>query len=466
MGIYSFTRNIFNSEKKENNLFTGVIIIISICLFNIINMIYNYNIYPKSGYVERYVPASYYYPETIAKLSLEYVMRENVLILLIFATVVIVLCNYIFIKKKSKSLAFLIYSGGSFVDALRFLLYTNLRSCFGGALVGCFIGFLISPLFNKVIYLIMGVDSSILFFNLEVISVSVVYCLLQLIIVSFLDIGYVYRNDIMGLLKGEEERRLDDKRIIKIPVFLVLILISLPLIFAFTNPTFKGADGLLYLLTIISIISIFGLNYIKEDLLNLLKRTGYLYKRKRMIYWSNGLSNVKEVNLFIILFVTSIVILLKAGMEIYNFQGMKENIIIVITLMSFIICTGIVYRCILNFSNVYSRAKKLDLLGFTKSEVLEIVRKEMIIVFTFLFGIPMIIILGNIIVYSLCKISEVSYGLLLIGILLIPITISFIIVMNYTKIKIENDLYKKSEKEVLKKEDLDLRGEVNYGENN
>lgn len=423
MGLKVFINKIFKGEKRENNIFIGVLAISIILMYNVMGSYYNSAVYPE---VTAKVRTSFYLHEegrvVEAMVDSGNLMQENIAILIVIIVALITLATFVYVKEKSKSISLLMFTGGSYKEALDFLIKTSMKAYTRGVLIGILLGIVTSPIYNMICYALLKVDGEPLFlFSFEGFGNLLLFLLIQFVAMLTINFGYVYRKDVMGLINNEGRKTEIDKRIVKLPYIIYVIIFLIPIFYAMTLPRFENAGEGAVVASWASVIIIFHfVKYALEGIFNTLKKFEFMYKGTRIIFWSNAINAVKSVWIHIALFVGIIVYSIDRIQAYIQYDNMQENMIMSVAVISIIFAIIIGYKYLMESFESVERGMKLKLMGYSDKEITECVRSEKILSFIIITMIPVSIIVSDIFVYYICGTIGLSLAILLVLVVVIP----------------------------------------------
>ncbi|MBS6043499.1 MAG: hypothetical protein KIA08_12495, partial [Clostridium baratii] len=229
MGIYNFAKKTFRADFKNSIFYILSIAMTTAFMFNAINLAYNSVIYSTKGDVVVGAPQNYYGVTSQVVYPIPLLQKQNLMILVFVATLFAVICNKNHIKRKGKELAFIITNGASLVDVSRYLLYINGRTYIIGASIGILSGLVLTPIFNTIMYKMVGTEGPLFTFDSEGLAIVAIYVAIQYGLIVALNFGYAYRKEIIDLMKVEKTKGLYDSRTVKVPGILFLIMYLIPI---------------------------------------------------------------------------------------------------------------------------------------------------------------------------------------------------------------------------------------------
>lgn len=451
MGISKFSRDLYKRENIENKTFILAIGIIIAFMYNVINTYYNEMLIDLSpGLTE--ITVNLMNGGTAGEYSmiqpLVGVVKGNIFIVLATASILIIFSSNLYTKEKSKNMACMMYSGGSFSDALKFLIHNSIKSFFIAIIGGITIGMLLSPLYNWIIYKSIGYEGQLFIIEWEGIGLLVGFLVIILIATIAINWGFVYRNDVMGLMKIDSAKRIGDKRRWKMHWEIMIFLYMIPFILLLVLPKNKGIQGYIEVGSYISLVILYWLiKYGIEEIFQWLKVKEFMYKKNRIIYFSNAIKTIKDSFMYIFICLYCLIYTLDSIGDILDKPGLKENLGICIIGIGVCIAVSIGYKLIVEFKFIIGRSDQMRSIGFSKEEILECVNAEVLTIFSFVTMLPLLIVVANIFGYVIeGKVSSI-YGFTVSLGILIPSYIIALGVSVFFKRKIERNLNSKNNRD-------------------
>lgn len=188
----------------------------------------------------------------------------NLLSILYFFLIIICIwlvaysCLY-YIRINSREFALIRLAGYDFLQLVKYMVIQNLMIVLMAAILGYLMMVVLIPVVQMIIYSYVGMNYNIFYISWSAIYQSFLLLLLTTVIMVFLDIYYINRMSIPEMLKMHNiVSYKTDKRLIKIPkiLFVVLYLIGLIILFNSDDLSFGTI-----LICIIGVIGVYGILY-------------------------------------------------------------------------------------------------------------------------------------------------------------------------------------------------------------
>ena len=353
-----------------------------------------------------------------------------------FCCFMIFFANNFFISRKTNEIAIMSLSGNSSIASTLYLIYQTFTLLIIATPLGIGIGVLVAPLSNYWMYQYLNVEASIYQISINTYIETIVVVAIVLLTLSVFASGYIYRNDIAYLLKQEKAMDYNSSGSSKIaPIFNVtLYVLGIVMIFMaehssmnYVAPIVVGIAGM------VRLIKSFLPEFIKT-----FKDKYLLEKRYALIYISNlAYSIIRSVLLFSLIAgsVTGMIVIIATY---YNSPREYITAIIGYIVIVVLLITSIVYKYCLEAQTRANLFYNLWKIGYTRSELIKIVNREVFYFYLLLLVVPMIyivIIIGRFIYYGQ---MTMMFSCVLVLIYVIPVIISgFLTSYNYRKLVIK-----------------------------
>lgn len=358
---------------KEATLFITILTLVSALIFNFTNITL--------------------IMQNISTDSIEKVLTTYLLffILLISFFVLYNADNY-FIRVKSDELALQVLSGAS-PYKLGFLLTIQITILnFIGYFLGTILGLLISPLFN-----LFSFGSFTFYISLNSIVYCFIFACLQAFALGLINQGFAYRNDIKVLLGMNDKIQFVSKRYEKtlklkhyicfIFMFSIFIIIFIP---ANIFIEFKILISNLFVTPIFGCILFY--NIFLPLYIDKVKKSKYLNHKTNIIALSNFKTSLEKNKIvFIVLLGIStlfpIIPMLIEGNSLIS-KFITLSFLVCISLITFMI----IFYGLSSLIDEISTLKSLIVLGYSKEDLLKIVKSKIFLLYGTLLALPLSII--------------------------------------------------------------------------
>lgn len=252
----------------------------------------------------------------------------NLLSILYFFLIIICIwlvaysCLY-YIRINSRGFALIRLAGYDFLQLVKYMVIQNLMIVLMAAILGYLMMVVLIPVVQMIIYSYVGMNYNIFYISWSAIYQSFLLLLLTTVIMVFLDIYYINRMSIPEMLKMHNiVSYKTDKRLIKMPkiLFVVLYLIGLIILFYSDDLSFGTI-----LICIIGVIGVYGiLYYIIPDYLQAridnkkLKPLDYVVSGNVSLFLQQAKMIIMLILITVIVF--PIVILITSVYPLYHIQ--------------------------------------------------------------------------------------------------------------------------------------------------
>ena len=447
MGIYKFARKMFKSDFKKSIFYVMAIAIMTVFMFNAINISYNEVIYSdQNEFIDVAdgpdVGSNVSKPVRLIRTPIRVVQKGNLCILLIVTAFFGVFCNINHIKRKSKEIAFIISNGSSLVDVSRYLVYVNGINYIIGATVGIIIGVATIPIFNKIMYISLGISGNIFNLNSSSILMALTYIGLQFFIVVVLNFGYVYRKEVTELMKMESVISYKDNRNIKTPGFIFFIIYIWSIGMSFYAASIYQGENLAFVIAYTAMIGLYGvIKYFIPRVLEIMKRKEFMYKNHRRVCWCNFLYSLRNSIIYLLGMVFIMSYFIKSIVNYWSFEGLRGNTIFDMICSSVVIGLCLVYSLLVDAGDKMNIYNQLRILGYRKKEIEKVINKESILFFVFGLFLSVSVTLSTIFVLLARGIFSFSYGFNILIIQIAPLIIAGVVSNIINRNKVLSTIY-------------------------
>lgn len=423
-GVYEFSKIMFKADIKATKFYIVLITITVAFILNLINVSYN-NIYAEKNLIlKKVVSRAFKDDEGFVELPLIVIQKQNLLIVVCITILFAAICNMNYIKRKSKEIAFMITNGSSIADISRYLLYLSGRCYVIAVVIGVPIGIILIPIFNLMIYSLMGKSGPIFAINIEGLLISLVYIFMQYLALVILNVGFIVRRSILDLMKVENTISFVDKRQVKIPGSIFIVIYILAVIPSFFGENTRGSENLSYVLSFVGLFGIYGIiEFFIPKFINKIKKREFMFKGCRSIYVSNFLYSLSSSLIYVLALVFILNYFTFNIVEYGNYQGIKEMSIFSIIFCCIIISFSLVYKLLIDTNEKMHIYKQLKILGYEKEHICKIVKREAILIFIVVLMLPIILIISALFKYAMVGI----YSFKLWGGLIFLVTLSLVL---------------------------------------
>lgn len=287
-------------------------------------------------------------------------------------------CLY-YIRINSREFALIRLAGYDFLQLVKYMVIQNLMIVLMAAILGYLMMVVLIPVVQMIIYSYVGMNYNIFYISWSAIYQSFLLLLLTTVIMVFLDIYYINRMSIPEMLKMHNiVSYKTDKRLIKIPkiLFVVLYLIGLIILFNSDDLSFGTI-----LICIIGVIGVYGiLYYIIPDYLQAridnkkLKPLDYVVSGNVSLFLQQTKMIIMLILITVIVF--PIVILITSVYPLYHIQ-----VHIIFVLVNVLTWMTLYSRFKLDFQEKGTLYQNLYKIGLTTKELKIVSYKEIISIF-------------------------------------------------------------------------------------
>lgn len=298
--------------------------------------------------------------------------------------------NSQFVTSTSKELAVAALSGVHPDRLGRMLLFQNtLLEMFSGFL-GILLGFIIMPIFSKVMYLTLNSSGNLYEVSAGSLGGTLAVLILQLLYVSLGDYSYASTREIIDLINVEKKPPLNFK-LLKCNPVTYAILYFFPILFFIFGMLEKNYLNIIVRFSMFfSIISLWGIvkYYIPFKILEL-KKNKYAGNKIILISLGNLHFSLKST-VFLIALLSGVVEALLYVMNSSNDAALKIVCIFSYITVLLLIASSLVYKFIMEMPSKIRTFKQLTLIGYVKPQLNKIINKEVFLLYSIIIGFPLI----------------------------------------------------------------------------
>ena len=292
------------------------------------------------------------------------------------------------------------------------------------------------PIVNKIAYMSLGKTGDPLAFSSTGFTLTMAIIVLQFIMMILVDMGYVYRREIVDLIREKKTMYERDDRKFKIPNSIYIKIYFLPLLILLFPISIRDKSILYNHGILIALIGMVGIvRYVLPKIIITLKQKKYLYEKIKLQSLSNLHYSLRKANYLVIILVVSVNLLIKVICENNDEPQIRTVTIAAYIVVTLLMAVTIIYKVFIEGINRKNSFKQLKLIGYTNKDIRKIILEEEI----YFYGIILSIPLFHIIILLLTNVAagniDSGNGIFLIGIYLGAYLLSFIIsVIGYKKI--------------------------------
>lgn len=317
---------------------------------------------------------------------------------IIICMIAIFMANDFYIKKKSKELAVILVSGGSYLQLVQFIMIQTGIIMILSIPLGMILGYLSFPLLNLLLsYLnhtpvFVNINKDAIIAIIFVISFEILWC-------TILNLGYAYRNSIRSLMHGEGKIKIEKVSIqLKTPIsryFYAILYIGCVVLLYFNGRDINsiivlGIGGIIGINGCIKRLILPSLNqYIKNKCLN---------NDEKVVYVGFFREDLKLMKTYILILIsTSIILLAMLALSIYN-PLETALCFISYTIMNCLLSLSLLFRYATEINGRKKHFLSLENIGYTKKQLKLIMIKEIISLYGFIIVASMLYIFNILVI--------------------------------------------------------------------
>lgn len=346
------------------------------------------------------------------------------LLIIIIACANACFANSFFISRKTNEIAIASMSGASVFALAGYLLVQNFVIMGLSIPVGFGFGYIFNHFFNQIVYHALNVSANTFYISAEGLVMSIVVVLTEIIALTLVNAGYAYRTEIKTLLTAEESMTKKTAKAIKTPVIVYWILYFIPIVLFFTIDL---EPMTFVVVSCIGVFGIVGLLKIGISKLITLRQQAHLTKANSLIAYGNLSFSIKSTGMLMTIIILSIILFI--GLILVNLYNPKDLLIVLLSygIIIFLMSTSILYKIILETTTRLSLYQSLYKLGYLKSQLKTIMKKEITLLYGVILFFPTSYIAIMLARFIAVDYITFSFGMSLMLAYIIPIMVTAII---------------------------------------
>lgn len=316
------------------------------------------------------------------------------LIMLIFTLAIALICawnsfnaNTFFQKAKSKELCVYLSCGMNIMTLSKYLLIQNFIILFISTIFGGILGLVLNPMVNALIMMITS--TSLPLFNITAYGTLtwLAILLFEFIFMVMSNVGYAYRTELKYLLDDSHRLDIGDTRMFKAKdrVYYTFFILGIILLLLLPAEQIFPMIGCM--------VGIFGLQgilrYALPKRLELIKNKHTDLQSEKILIVGALYSLVKNMCFYIIM-LFALLCLMSCFLFAYDMTDYMR-IVLCIGYLLLLIMMGfsIYYKLIIEAKKQVNEYYHLELLGFLRNDLKEIIKKEIRLIFCVIIGAPL-----------------------------------------------------------------------------
>ncbi len=359
------------------------------------------------------------------------------IIVLVICMIVIFFANDFYVKKKSKAIAVMLMSGGTYLQIVQYLLFQTFILFIFAIPIGIFCSLAAIPFINEVLINVLH-SQGYISIRLDAMISTTIILGFEIIWCTILNLGYTYRCSIKTLLDNEHT-----KIVLKIPTLykfnIPIHAVKIISLLLFVGPVllfYMSKDDLSSLLfySMIGMIGLYlSIHRVFIPWLNENIQIKWIDQKLKMIYCGLLRSDLMLLKKNIILFIVSDILIL--AMMSTSLQNVLD---ILLSLLSFVVMNILLSLSILlNYANELPSRKKvfqaLQKIGYTKDDQKKIILYEVLGLYGFILVVALFYILNMMIVLMLHSFLNIQFIMVIMILFIVPLIICCLISYLYYK---------------------------------
>ena len=383
MGIRDFSKDMFRTGLKDSCSYIASVAFTTLVIFLCINVSENRVLYAINSNeivtLSRFVNNSEEIGYRTFNIPVSDLQSEMMMITIMIIACFTFIASRSFVRKRTNELAFIIMNGANTAEMSYYLRYTCSRVFILGGIIGMGLSVIVIPIFNLLMYKLIGIDGNIFIYNSETFTIGAAFLVINYFFIMVTSTSTIYKKEIIEVINDVNTKKSKDTRQFKFPSIVYLIIYFMPLGILFTPKQTGDLSGFIVIGVYLSVVASLGvvLMYIPKHI-NFLNGLSFMEHKSRKIYINNSLMKLKDSAIYI----------LGAGLTINYFMdkiiAFKDyKGLIVVGLMSMVLASMIIAVCliskILDEGGISKKFYKiLSAMGYTVEELKKISGLEII----------------------------------------------------------------------------------------
>lgn len=389
--------NLFKNIKKYYACI-GTYAISVVIIFNILNSTYDKSLFYSSG-------------------MSGVVLMSNITVMLVIIIIAFLMCCYVsnyYGTTKMRDIGIIEISGGSVEKTAIYIGTQNIILQGIGIIIGIVLAVVFSPIYNFLLKINLGLEGNIFHVSAEAIGLTILVIIIEFAMSILVSVGFCYRRTILELMNYDKTIFEKDKRMIKKPTIIYIIIYILGL---FPLYYLAGEDvGPVLLMNIIICVAgaIGTIRFGVPKYLDKKRKSGKLYDCEKSVWTGNVITLIMKISplmAFIMVSISSTIGPILSSLDASYSTIFITNIQLfsLLALLSF----AVIFKMLVEINNRRIIYRNLKFMGYRDDQLKSIIKKEVFVffsIFIVLTFIPLIImgassvIKGNVSIIELIQI--------------------------------------------------------------
>lgn len=412
MKVAKFSLYMLKKEKRKALFYMITCTFSVVMMFLFLNIIYNPNYY---GGVEAMKIESF---NKIFSIMLSYLVIVIVVAMNFYAY------NF-YLSSQTKEIGIYLLGGSKLTKLFVYLVSQNTFIYLVSLIIGIILGYGLVPIVNYMIVLVLDANYPIFVYSSTALWGTVGLTLVCLFYLAVVATGFIYRHEIKELIGMKKEMQKKDERILPLGPTFYLFLMILPLAaFIFVHDAQTNA-----VFSFIAVIAGFKgfCRYTVPRLIEKLQKSVLLEHKIGLISSGNFhqmlVQSCSSIQIFLI-----ICLFMNAYM-IGNVHQAQNLVLIFVAYVSLMISVSMAigYKILLEVNQRAVTFSHLHKLGYTKQEIVKMIRQEMMLIFGFAFITLFLYVGMNYLPYVFSRYLSLGFMMINIAIFTLAIIVTGII---------------------------------------
>ncbi|OUN37776.1 FtsX-like permease family protein [Massilimicrobiota sp. An80] len=359
------------------------------------------------------------------------------LFVVMFTGCLIIYTNIYVLENKNQEISLMKICGMTNKRFIFYLFYQNTCLYFIGSLVGILLGILITPSMINYLYVLININADVYILK-DTLFQTILMMSCLYVISLILNIGYVYRGNIIKMLNGTKQNKYRKATFITLSSRIYIIIYLCGLLLTIFN---EHQTTAYIIFSVIGAIGTYGIiRYVIPEFIEKKKSTKWLNQVDQLIVYGEIFLKLKYTVLFIQIFmIVSIIMVTLVCFNLDNSIEMYRMIIAYIIMLPMIMFCMTYKNLMMN----HQKKKSLQLIhkmGMTKIHQLTLLKKEWLLFYMMVSLLPGLYIIVIFIKFYILSHMSFTIIAVIMGYFICNVLISMLICYYSTKQYLKEDL--------------------------
>ena len=262
MGIRDFSKDMFRTGLKDSCSYIASVAFTTLVIFLCINVSENRVLYAINSNeivtLSRFVNNSEEIGYRTFNIPVSDLQSEMMMITIMIIACFTFIASRSFVRKRTNELAFIIMNGANTAEMSYYLRYTCSRVFILGGIIGMGLSVIVIPIFNLLMYKLIGIDGNIFIYNSETFTIGAAFLVINYFFIMVTSTSTIYKKEIIEVINDVNTKKSKDTRQFKFPSIVYLIIYFMPLGILFTPKQTGDLSGFIVIGVYLSVVASLG----------------------------------------------------------------------------------------------------------------------------------------------------------------------------------------------------------------